>query len=110
MSKLELPKCPHCGEKVSFLRSGYIMSKPDYKCESCDKVSSVTIKHSLYGLIRACGIIAAIALLVSVFLGWRSFAIDVMFLSVLACEILAPFYSELSEKKEKKEKATEEKT
>ena len=67
MSKLELPKCPYCDKKVSFMRSGYIMSNQEYKCEACEKKSFITVNHSIYGLLRICGVIFAIAILISVF-------------------------------------------
>ena len=52
MNKLEYPKCPYCGKKSWFLKSGFVISNSDFKCEACNKVSSVKVKHSVFGLIR----------------------------------------------------------
>lgn len=102
MSKTELPKCPYCEKKVSFSRSGYLMSKPDYKCEACEKVSSVSVSHGIYGLIRIQGLIFAIAMIIFAFFGrLRSyFVVEIMFLTELVCYLLAPFYAKLSKKED----------
>lgn len=99
MSKFELPKCPYCDKKVSFLRSGYIMSNPKYKCEACEKESFITVNHSIYDLLRICGIVFAITIILAAFfVRFRSFAVELMFLSQLAIFTFSPFCAKLNKK------------
>lgn len=99
MSKLEYPKCPYCGKKVSFLKSGFVISNSDFKCKACNKVSSVKVKHSVFGLIRYALLFTSVILILSVFFGrFTSLQTNILLIVNIVAYMMLPLYTELAEK------------
>lgn len=99
MSKLEYPKCPYCGKKVSYMKSGFITSKPEHKCEACEKTSKVTVKHSVFTLIKVVSAFTiALLLFASFFRNFSPLEIDIIIITDVVCMALLPCYTELVKK------------
>lgn len=104
MSKLEYPKCPYCSKKVSYMKSGFITSKPEHKCEACDKISTVTVKHSVFTLIRVVSVFTiALLLFASFFRSFSPLEVDIIIIIDVVCMALLPCYTELVKKNDKLE-------
>lgn len=48
MKKFRQARCPHCGEKVSLLRSWAIKTQGEYKCPQCNGISNIELDPAIH--------------------------------------------------------------
>lgn len=90
---LKLPVCPHCGQKVGFVKAWFLKQEGEYRCSSCGGFSNVHLDSSA-------PVTGSVAVLLSVviFLLFRFITGQMPFLGILAMAVpyllfflLAPF-------------------
>ncbi len=89
IKKLELPKCPYCGEKLLYLESFLVKNKTAYECKCCDYFSEVVIKTREFGFLILSEFVLLVIFLFAVLFG-GSFCLFGLFLILF---IFAGFYA-----------------
>ena len=85
MSKiLQLPRCPYCHKKISYISSTFMKTKGEHNCASCKCISNVVISKTAYALARLVCIAAFLIVLLYSISGDHG-----SFLGIAA--VLAPF-------------------
>ncbi|MDR1253500.1 MAG: hypothetical protein LBJ95_00560 [Oscillospiraceae bacterium] len=90
----KLPNCPHCGQKITYLEAWSLRKKSEHVCQSCERVSSASLKPAIYkiatGTICISFVISFIALIfVRNCTAWPIFFVAVPFILFY---LIAPFF------------------
>lgn len=89
INKLELPKCPYCGESLLYLESFLVKNKTVYECKCCDYFSEVVIKSRAFSFLLLSEFISLIVFVLAVLIG-GSFCLFGLFAVLF---IFAGFYA-----------------
>lgn len=68
INKLELPRCPYCGENLLYTESFLIKNKAVYECKCCDYYSEVAIKPKVFKLLIIAEIVSLVIFLIAMIL------------------------------------------
>ena len=93
INKLELPKCPYCGENLLYPESFLIKNKTVYECKCCDYFSEVVIKPTAFSLLLLFELASLVVFLLAVIIGGNFclFGLFTVLFIFLGFYILSPF-------------------
>lgn len=91
--KLQLPVCPHCGQKVGYVRAWFLKQEGEYRCPNCGGFSGVFLSTAapMFGSVAV--IISVVVFLVLRFVtgGMPFYGVLLMALPYLLFFLSAPF-------------------
>lgn len=92
-----LPQCPHCGKRINPFYAWSIKSKGEFRCDSCGGFSDVKLARPILWMGLFSAIIAAILLLIFMFMGSVHLAfLPVMLVPFFIFTVLSPFFVRLT--------------